>query len=204
MSTYDWPTADWAKPNSAEWRIIDNLQRSTESPLSGYTQTLSMPGARWGWGLDFAAQPLAHREQLEGFLLGLSGREHRVRMWDLKRARPRGTIALSGVTSSGSTAQFATQMTLQGCGAGATLLSGDWFATPVQLLRCVEDATANGSGVMVVKFRHMLRATLSSGAAITLDRPTALYVREQAGLATPRSPGLLGRPMSVGFVEVFA
>lgn len=138
MSTYDWPTATWAKPGSGEWRVVDNLQRASESPLSGFVQTLDMPGARWGRVTHFTAQTQADRDQLEGFLLGLSGRVHRVRLWDFERARPRGTINLTGVTTSGSTAQFAEQMTLQGCGAGKTLLSGDWFATPTQLVRCVE------------------------------------------------------------------
>lgn len=204
MSTYNWPTAAWAVPGEAEWRVVDSLQRVSESPLSGAVQTLSMPCAKWGWAFSFSAQTLASREQLEGFLLGLSGREHRVRLWDFKRPQPRGTINLSGVTTSGSTAQFATQMTLQGCGAGKTLLSGDWFATPTQLLRCVEDATADGSGNMVVKFRHMLRAATANGAAITLDKPTALYVRTESGLSAPRIPGMTAASMSVEFVEVFA
>lgn len=203
MTTYNWPAADWAKPGSGEWRVVDSLQRSSESPLSGHVQTLAMPGARWAWMLDFNHQPLADREQLEGFLLGLSGREHRVRLWDFKRPRPRGTINTSGVVTSGSTAQFATQMVLTGCGAGKTLLSGDWFATPTQLLRCVEDATANGSGVMTVKFRHMLRAAVATGAAITLLKPAAAYHRTESGIAAPRDRGLLGRPMAIDFVEAF-
>lgn len=204
MTTYAWPTDSYAEPTAAELLVIDNLQRHTESPLSGYVQTMAMPGARWGWGLDFGAQTLEDRDRLEGFLVGLSGREHRVRVWDFKRPRPRGSINLTGVTSSGSTAQFATQMTLQGCGAGRTLLAGDWFATPVQLLRCVEDAAADGSGVMVVKFRQMLRAALAGGAAIALDKPTALYVRTEAGLSMPRVHGLAAPDMSIGLMEVFA
>lgn len=203
MTTYAWPDADWAEPGSAELRVIDNLQRGNESPLSGHVQTLGMPGARWGWALDFDHQLLADREQLEGFLVGLSGREHRVRLWDMQRPRPRGTIGLTGVTTSGVTAQFAEQMTLVGCGAGASLLRGDWFGTPTQLLLCVEDAMANGSGQMVVKFRHKLRAAVPSDAAITLIKPTATYIRTEAGIAMPRVGGMLGVPMSVDFVEHF-
>lgn len=203
MTTFNWPTADWGKPASGEWRVVDNLQRNNESPLSGHVQTLSMPGARWGWMLDFNHQPLADREQLEGFLLGLSGREHRVFLWDFKRPRPRGTLNTTGVTTSGSTAQFATTMTLTGCGISKTLLAGDWFATPTQLLRCVQDTTSNGAGAMTVNFRHMLRATVAGGAAITLIQPTAAYIRTEAGLAAPRDRGLLGRPMSLDFVEAF-
>lgn len=204
MATFNWPTATWAKPGSYMWRVIDNLQRASESPLSGAIQTLAMPGARWGLSLHFAHQALADRDQLEGFLLSLYGRENRVRMYDFNRQRPRGTINLTGVTTSGSTAQFARQMTLQGCGAGKTLLSGDWFATPTQLLRCTEDATADGAGQMVVKFAQMLRAATAGGAAITLDKPTALYVRTEASLAAPRSPAMAALPMDVDFVEVFS
>lgn len=203
MTTTTWPTADWAKPASGELRVVDNLQRISESPLSGHVQTLAMPGARWGWMLDFPAQSLADRRQLEGWLVGLSGREHRVRLWDFKHTRPAGTIATAGVTTLGSTAQFATTLVLQGCGAGATLLSGDWFATPTQLLRCIEDAVADGSGQMTVKFRQPLRATTAGGAAITLIKPTATYMRTEAGLSVPRTRGLAARPLSADFVEDF-
>lgn len=204
MSVYTWPDAPWAVPSATELRVVDTLQRVSESPLSGAVQTLSMPGARWGWGYDFDAQPHDARMQLEAWLIGLSGRQHRVRLWDTKRTRPRGSINLSGVTTSGSAAQFAEQLTLQGCGAGKTLLMGDWLATPTQLLRCTEDAVANGSGVMVVKVRHMLRAAVASGTAITLDKPTALYIRTEANLAARRELWTVEPPLACEFVEVFA
>lgn len=204
MSVYDWPSADWAVPGRAELRVVDSLQRINESPLSGAVQTLAMPGTRWGWMLDFNAQPQQRRQQLEAFLIGLSGRVHRVRLWDIKRSRPRGTINLSGVSLNAAAPQFATQLVLKGCGASRTLLAGDWFATPTQLLYCVEDAVANGSGVMTVKFRHMLRAATAVNADVTLEKPTALYVRTEAGMTAPRSPGFMEPPMSVEFVEVFA
>lgn len=204
MSVFTWPDAAWAVPSATELRVVDILQRVSESPLSGAVQTLSMPGAKWGWAFDFDSQPHDARMQLEAWLIGLSGREHRVRLWDYKRPRPRGTVSLSGVTTSGSTAQFAEQITLQGCGAGKTLLMGDWFATPTQLLRCTEDAMADGSGVMVVKFRHRLRATVAGGTAITLDKPTALYIRTESGMAARRELWTVEPPLSCDFVEAFS
>lgn len=377
MAIYDWPTTRTFLPQTAELRVVDNSQRTLESPLSGYVQTLSMPGARWGWGFDFGAHADAERDALEAYLLRLSGREHRVRLWDLKKPRPRGSINTGGVTLAASAGQFATTLQLAGCvhprnallganfhldsnddgladewnvyavgtigavtcdlfapgiaigntqrvsasalgteesaigissnlrlcthlagqpiclsayiagsvgaqgtvwvdwfdGANAyittthnsqtltagivrvistgvapsnavscrvyawmravptagpanvridavqlepgnvatdyagpaSLAAGDWLSLANgQLVRVVADATADDIGRMTVEVRHMLRSAVASGSAVTLDRPTALFVRTEAGLALPRMPGLAAPGMSAEFVEVFA
>lgn len=374
MSTITWPTAQWAKPATCDLQVIDNLQRVSESPLSGYTQTLAMPGARWGWSMQFPSQNRADRDQLEGLLLSLDGRANRVRLWDFKRPQPRGLIGLSGVTLAAAAAQFATSLVLQGCrganlllggsfetdgdangvgdgwlrysngstgaltqslGSGfsphaalsqacnasalgttsadrqgveqtvpalaiaggaftlsarclasagttlramvvwrdaaattissplqdaaatgadqtitlagtcpanavtgqiylyqhtgtgaaafayfdaaylvaggavsypapATLLCGDWMGLPSQLVRVVEDASANDAGRMTVQVRHMLRTAAASGGTVTLDRPTALYMRTESGLLMPRRPGNAEPELACDFVEAFA
>jgi hypothetical protein len=92
-----------------------------------------------------------------------------------------------------------------GVGADATLLAGDWLGlTGGQLVRVVADATANDAGAMTVEVRHMLRSAVASGTAVTLDKPTALYVRTEAGIALPRMPGNVDPGMSLDLVEVFA
>ena len=377
MTTYAWPNTRQFVPQLAELRVVDNLQRLHESPLSGYTQTQSMPGARWGWGYTFPDQESADRQAMEAYLLRLSGREHRVQLWDHKRPRPRGSIALSGVTLGAAAAQFATSLVLAGCvgsnrilngsfevdtdangladrwaryssgtvgalsqsrstgivwggsysqnlvadslgatssdrqgitaavigasalagvavtissrvlgtagtqyslevywrdgggtiigsiisapltltgveqaisaagacpagtasadlyayqhsasagavglyvdlvrveagaavgtGGESTLLAGDWLGLATgQLVRVVADATATDAGAMTVEVRHMLRQAATSGSAVTLDRPTALYMRAEAGLTMPRQPGPAEPGLSVDFVEAFA
>lgn len=205
MTIYAWPTTRAFLPHTAQLRVIDNLQRTSESPLSGYTQTLSMPGARWGWDFDFGAHDQASRAKVEAYLLRLSGREHRVRLWDFKQPRPRGTINLGAVSLGAAAAQFATTLPLSGCGAGKTLLAGDWLAVATgQLVRVVADAVADAGGLMTVEIRPMLRLALSSVSAVTLDSPTALFVRTEAGLTLPRSAGDAVPGFSVGFAEVFA
>ena len=377
MTIYTWPDTRTFVPQVADLQVIDNTQRSLESPLSGYVQTVSMPGARWGWAMDFAPQDSASRAALEAQLLKLSGREHRVRLWDIKHPRPRGNIVLTGVTLGAAAAQFATSLQLAGCLPGnnvlaggsfevdsnsdgladgwtrysagtvgtlsaalssgvashgaysqslsaaslgssqtdrqgitrssvnvaalagktatlscvvlgtlnssvevqaawrdaggavisgmttsvalttgyqtivltgacpanavtailyifqhsntgvapglyvdavqleagssrtayavATLRAGDWLGLPTgQLVRVVADAQADDLGRMTVDVRHMLRAAAASGSAVTLDRPTALYVRAEAGLTLPRMAGGSAPGMSAEFVEVFA
>lgn len=86
-----------------------------------------------------------------------------------------------------------------------TLLAGDWLGlTGGQLVRVVADATANDAGAMTVEVRHMLRAAVASGTAVTLDKPTALYVRTEAGIMLPRMAGNFEPGMSLDLVEVFA
>lgn len=205
MTTYTWPDTRDAAPRSAQWRVVDNLQRTSESPLSGYTQTISMPGARWGWSLEFGDHRSDLRQEVEAFLLRLSGREHRVALWDFKRRVPRGTCNLSGVTLGAAAAQFATSLQLAGCGANKTLVAGDWIGLATgQLVRVVANATADAGGAMTVEVRHMLRTAAASGSAVTLDRPTALYVRTASGLDMPRGPGRHEPGFAVDFVEVFA
>ena len=205
MTTYTWPDTRDAAPRSAQWRVVDNLQRSSESPLSGYTQTISMPGARWGWTLEFGDHRSDLRQEVEAFLLRLSGREHRVSLWDFKRRVPRGTCNLSGVTLGAAAAQFATSLQLAGCGANKTLVAGDWIGLATgQLVRVVANATANGAGVMSVEVRHMLRLAAASGSPVVLDKPTALYVRTESGLTMPRQPGRAEPEFAVQFEEVFA
>lgn len=202
MATYTFPTSSVFLPQRVTLRQMHSNQ-VFQSPLSGYTQTSSLPGARWGWSIDWGPGRITERPQLEGLLTRLSGREHRLALWDLKRPTPRGTILTSGVTASAA-AQFSTTMTMNNCGAGRTLLAGDWFSVGGQLLMCVVDATANGSGVMTVEFRHMLRAALAPSSPVTLVQPTALYVLESPQLEFQRQPGNAEPSLGADFMEVFA
>lgn len=201
MATYSLPS-DFPIPQTSVLRQVHNNLAFT-SPLSGFTQTASLPGARWGWQLDWGALTVPTRARLEGLLTRLGGQEHRLLLWDFKRPRPLGTINTAGVTASAA-AQFAESLTLNGCGANTTLRAGDWFSVGGQLLMCAVDATASGAGVMTVEFRHRLRAAVSGGAAVTLIQPTALYILSGPSLDFPRQPGRAEPGMGAEFIEVFA
>jgi hypothetical protein len=201
MATYALPSG-LRQPRSAVLRQIHN-NITFSSPLSGYTQTGSLPGARWGWSIEWGAMSAVERGAVEGILTRLSGQEHRLQLWDFKRDRPQGTINLSGVTC-GAAAQFATSLTLSNCGASKTLRAGDWLSVGTQLFMVVVDATADGSGVMTVEVRHPARGAISGGSSVTLIRPTALYILASPQLDFGREPGAALPPVAADFVEVFA
>lgn len=203
MTTYTWPPGPGYEPREASL-VVQHLQAFTESALSGYTQTFTRPGSRFGWRYDFSNSSEDNRRALEAFVMRLRGRENRVRLWDMKHPRPAGTCALGGVTVAAPVAAFAYAMQLQGVGAGATLKAGDWFATTTQLHRVVEDDTANAGGVISIQFEHATRYAVGTGTAITLDKPTALYTLASSQIELPRVAGLAAAPFSLEFIEVFA
>lgn len=207
MATYSWPTGTAYQPTRMEWGRLDN-DRFTTSPLSGYSQTLSVPGSRHEVVLTFPPQKQSDRDKLEAFLWKLNGVEHRVSLWDMgqgaRTGQPAGTINRTGVTVSSTAAQFATTMVLTGCGASTTMLANDRFSVNGQLLINVDDATANGSGVMTLtNFRPMLRAQATAGAAITLIKPTALFFLPEP-VRLPRVESYMAPELTVRFLETFA
>lgn len=203
MTTYAWPSAHKHTPREAVLRVIANA-RHNSSAESGVSQTVTRPGSRWGWALTMAPMLTDVRDDFEGWLVGLAGMEHRISTHDWKRPTPRGTIALTGVTLGADAAAHATSLQLAGCGAGGTLRRGDWLKVGGQLFRAVADATANGSGVMTVDVRHSVRTALTTGAAVTLSKPTALYILAEPSLELPRAPGPVQPGFSFDLVEVFA
>lgn len=208
MAEYTWPTSSKAyTPSAMTWRQRHNTRMSV-SPLSGAVQTISLPGMRWGVTLEWPAHSYAERALVEGLLTLLAGPEHRLVLSDLARPGPQGTINLTGVTMSAA-AQFATTVTLNGCGASTSLRPGDWLsvttAAGVQLLQACNNATATSGGVMSgVMVRPMLRGSVTAGAAVTLDRPTGLFVLAEPELAIPRGGAGICPPFSVDLIEVFA
>lgn len=204
MASYDWPSNPRLIPARADLQYYVNA-RSNVSAETGFTQGVTKPGTRWGWSLTLPAMSSAAHAEMEAFIARLSGYEHRAKIYDWKRPRPRGTCNVSGVTVQSTVAQFANTVTLTGCGANATLLAGDWFKFATgQLVMVSADAAANGGGVMNVEFRWAARASVASASAVTLDSPTALYVLATPNFTSPRIPGRAQPGFSVDFMEAFS
>ena len=206
MTTYAWPAyasdkAFW--PASVELGQWHN-NREHESALSGDIQTNSVPGAKWLKTLNFPEQTWPERARLHAFLTRLSGKQHRVSLFDPHLPAPQGTINLAGVTVQTLAAQFATSIILQGCGNTRTLLRGDWFGVNGQAVITVVDSTSNAGGIMTVEFRHPLRASAAVSAAVTLSSPTALYILVTSEFGAPYGTGNRAPPLSIQFREVFS
>jgi hypothetical protein len=204
VTTYALPTLSRSAPPSVEWGLKSNTQVFT-SPLNGAVQTMELIGARWTASFTWQNLDEADASDLQAVLLQARGQANRLSQYAYHRPVPRGTIALASVTLGASVAQLANSCTLNGCGAGATILAGDYISVAGELKMITADATANGSGVATgVTFEPMVRAVAgwSSGASVTTNKPTATFI-----LADPHVRWTTGRALRtdvpVDLVEVW-
>ena len=173
MADIAFPTLSAAAVQVLQWRVIAPTQEF-RSPFDGSVQTGDTMGPRWGAGLQLRSLEEVDAVLMQAFLAKLRGKKNRALIPNFARLVPRGTIATSGVTLDGALAAGVTQLSLAGCGASATLFTGDFIGLGGQLLMVVDGPyTADGSGNMAnVLFEHPLRAAASNGASVTTSSPT--------------------------------
>jgi hypothetical protein len=210
MTTYAWPFKPGFVPEQMNWGA-ENRTLSTESILSGAIQTTGVPGKRWKVGMNIPATSYKDRlvrMALEGFLDRLGGKEHRVTLWHMGRkgvggyGYPMGTINQTGVTVNVDASQFASSLTLAGCGANTLLMPGDLFSVGDQLIMNPAVAQASAGGIMVLPVITRLRAALSAGAPVLLVRPTATFVLDSNSWTSGYSVGA-NQGLGLDFTEVF-
>jgi len=146
---------------------------------------------------------LKRPELWQALMLQLRGRTNQLALWNHGRPVPRGTMR--GTMTAAATAQGATVMTVTATGQGSrTLLAGDYLGVgsglTQQVVMLTADATANASGVIAVTFEPALRNSLSAGAAVTWDRPKALFRRTESKANWEYAPGTV-RAMSLSLLE---
>lgn len=200
MITHPWPAGREFQPVGITWGVRDN-SRAFVSELSGAMQTMSLPGTRWAVIMELNNHAPDDRARVEGFL-ARARQQSRIEMHRLDRPRPIGTIALNTVTLSAAVEQFASSITLVGCGANATMRAGSMLGLGGQLLMVAQDAAANASGVMVVQLTHMLRAAHFAGAPVVLDRPTARWILKTGEIDFPRYK-TIATPLVLELQEAF-
>lgn len=200
MSDYTWPSGrDWV-PRRFQMMVMAN----TRTFISPYTQGLQVTDLLadfWAVTLDMVPgnDPIVGG-QVEAFFDRLKGASNRIILWNLKRPAPLGTLR-GTPTLSAAAAQLANTASIQTT-AGATLYAGDMIGIGGQLVRCMADATANGSGVMSVEFAPRLRAAQVSGAAVTWDKPTSTFVLSGNAAPVDWTPGRYTAP-SIDLREAF-
>lgn len=91
-----------------------------------------------------------------------------------------------------------------------TVTPGDWLSlvtsTGNQLVKVVNTVVADTSDLLTgVEIRHALRGSVANGSAVTIVRPTGLYVqRNPDQVLMPRGGRNLCPPVSIELVEVFS
>lgn len=188
MTAIAWPTLTRTAPREVEWRLKSNTV-AFQSPLSGATQTVEFPGARWEVTFTFENLTEDDAGPLRAFGARLRGRAGRFTLHNFARPTPRGSIA--GTPLVKGAAQTGNSLLIDGCTVGTTLLAGDFIGVNGELKMVVVDATADGAGEMTLSIEPPLRASPADNAAITTYRPTATFMLSEDTLRLLTRPGVL-------------
>lgn len=146
---------------------------------------------------------LKRPEQWQALMMQLRGRSNQVALPNFGRPAPKGTMR--GTMTAGAATQGATAMTITASGqASKTLLAGDFLGVgsglTQQVVMLTADATSNASGVIAVSFEPPLRNALTAGAAVTWDKPKALFRRTESKAGWDYEPGTV-KQMTFSFLE---
>lgn len=148
-------------------------QRANSSPGGGSEQVVDMLNDRWVMELTLPIRYYDDAATVEAFLNSFRGMNNTISAWHFARPEPKGTLDGSP-TLSADAAQGASSIVIATT-AGKTVKAGDMLGVGGLLLQVQTDATADGSGVLTVPIINRLRSALSSGAAVTWDKPTATF-----------------------------
>jgi hypothetical protein len=208
VSSVNWPSG--LSPASIELGIKFNTQVSV-SDLSGYVQTVELPGARWSMSLSMA--PLkrdGESSEMEAFIAKLRGQAVRAVMPVFNRTSPRGLWAgtpavNNNLSGSPSISQTGTSLVVSGFTAFTTVKEGDYFnlGSSGQLLMITEDATADSSGVATLSFQPAIRTAPTHGTLLVSTNPVVpLMVLTDPHAKWRIRPGDMN-DFSLDLIEVF-
>lgn len=195
MATFDHPTR--LVPESIEWGCLKRAIQS-RSPTTGATESIEFPAERWQISVTYP--PRQHRVAglAEAFFSRVVGGVDRVRVYNFRRPVPWGTMR-GTPTLAATVTRGAQSLTINTTG---TLEAGDLFKIGDQLFQAMDDAAPVG-GVLTVQLVQRVRGTLTAGAAVQWDRPTALFIIPATINRSSFSDGLMNR-FTQDFDEVFA
>jgi hypothetical protein len=195
-------TWDNHKVSSFRWKKVHRA--SVFASIFG-SQSMEGAGPLWEVNLSGVPQYWPEAHQMMAFLESFDGYKNPLELWNLVQPVPLGTMRGAMVLNADA-AQGATSLVISaGSGqAGTTLLKGDLLGLgngiTQQVIRVSENATADGSGVITVQIGTPLRNAFASGAAVTWNKPKALF-RQKTLNEGIEYQAVIGQPWTLSLIE---
>jgi hypothetical protein len=160
------------------------------------------------WKVSLSAPKIKEAESgaWQALLLSLKGRTNQLELWHILRPAPIGTMR-GTMTLGAAAAKGATSLTIAaGAGqASTTLKQGDLLGLgsilTQQVVMVTADATADGSGNIIVSTEPALRNDFAVGAAVTWDKPKALFRQASVKSEWNYVPGVIVSGFSLDLIE---
>jgi len=171
------------------------------------SQAVNVTGPQWTASLAPPLMKDSSAGQWQALMLQLLGKINQLEIWNLARPAPLGTMR-GTLTVKGAHAQGATSLIMSG-GAGqasTTIKQGDYFglgsSTTQQVVMALADATADGAGDITINITGTpLRNAFSNGAAVSWDKPKALFRVVNAKTSWDYAPGLVVSGFALDLIE---
>jgi len=162
------------RPSSWSWKLIGNAQNFT-SPLTGSTQTMELPGARWWLKFGYTKLRQDDSRVFDAFLASMRGMAGRVLLNPIHTESRRGiATGIPVVDGAGQTGRTLSTSGWTPSTAGI-MRTGDYFsvatASGPELKILTADAASNASEKASLMFEPPLRSTPVNGAAINVSAP---------------------------------
>lgn len=143
------------------------------------SQSVEVSGPKWAVSLTAPVQNDETAGAWQALLLRLGGKTNQLELWNQVRPAPRGTMRGTMTLSAGA-AQGAVSLSIVAADqAGKTLKQGDYLGlgsgTTQHLVFVLDDAAADGSGVIAVNINPPLRDAFVLGTTVTWNKPKALF-----------------------------
>lgn len=183
------------------------FDKGLANDVTGAVNSRRLSPPRWSTGLQMHN---ALRRDLmgrwEALLSALDGQINQLALHDIKYPAPAGTLA-GTLTLASPVAVGATSMVINASAGqvGATLLPGDRLgigalqATQVVIVNAL--CTVDGSNQITVPFRQAARQAHAAAAAVTWNRPVALFRLKAGEWGFERRPGALDGGLGLDLIE---
>jgi hypothetical protein len=202
----NWPSS--LTPTTLEIGIKSNTQVSV-SDLSGYVQTVELPGARWSMSISMPPLKREDSAALEAFIAKLRGQAVRAVMPVFSRSTPRGTWGGSPVVNnnagSPTLSQTGTTLETSGFTAFTTVKAGDYFniGSGGELHMVTDDATADSAGRATLSIQPAIRTAPAQSTALVFNSPVVpLMILTDPHPRWRITPGDINQ-FDLDFIEVF-
>lgn len=153
MTTYTWPSTDAFLLREFELGLRSNVLMSV-SPLTGATQTVELPGARFVGAGVLPPATLAQAAEREAFFAKVAGQANRIALWHPARPVPRGTMRGTPTLSAHATA-----------GATSLAIAGAYGANLIKYSKALDNAAWSKGGATI-----SADATTAPDGTLTADK----------------------------------
>ena len=171
-----------------------NAMQYVGSPLTGYAQSVEIPGGKWKFAIGYDSLDEADAAKLYSFLLACSGgRLFTLYMWT--RPTPRG--AGTGTPTVNGAGQLGLALNVTGIPLNTQnwLLPGDFIGVNGELHTVLNTVNASGNNATITLANPMRYAPPAS-AVITLVRPLITCRLISRSQEWEPKPGAGGKPRS--------